>query len=65
MHVVAHSPDFFEAGVTDATFAPNVYESAEQRQCAPLAVGMTRLLFRPDRGVETLPRRPASARKQE
>jgi len=65
MHVVAHSPDFFEAGVTDATFAPNVYESAEQRHCAPLAVGMTRLPLSLNRGAETLPRRPASAWKQE
>src|SRR4029453_12402371 len=32
---------FFEAGVTNATFPPNVYESVERRHCVPLVVGMT------------------------
>jgi uncharacterized membrane protein len=47
------APIFFEAGVTNAAFAPNVYESAERLRCVSLVVAMTRLLFGPNLGFET------------
>jgi hypothetical protein len=58
-------PIFFEAGVTNAAFAPNIYESAERLRCTSLVVAMTRLLFRPNRGFETSAAQAGIGKEQE
>jgi hypothetical protein len=59
------APIFFEAGVTNAAFAPNVYESAERLRCVSLVVAMTRLLLGPNLGFETAAAQARIGKEQE